>query len=332
MSRLPRSVWEVFRACSDCKSHDAKFKGFAHNYRIPPWRSARLQDVCLVPNSIGIVSRYLENLQNDSSEQAFEEQFANFICASNAIEDAGLSQPDTLVLVKELLADKTLSEYSHDSKSTKEVLQHVHAFLFMKAEVALKGELSEDALLRCHRILMDGIPSEDGFDGYQGSYRSCQLVIGCPLRLSTGEERLPMSPELINDALQQWRVSYNNALTSFQDPIAEAAALKIKLLDIHPFLDGNGRMSRLLFNTLIGRYYPHTLVTFGETAKRRRRYQEAVRESIRRTAPGIFAFFSSRHAAESCIRRLENARIVVGVDELPDEVKDSILVLKRMLD
>lgn len=48
----------------------------------------------------------------------------------------------------------------------------------------------------------------------------------------------------------------NQKVTSDSDLILVAAKTKLKFLLIHPFLDGNGRVSRVLFNALLrrGRY------------------------------------------------------------------------------
>ncbi|KAK6514545.1 hypothetical protein TWF281_004743 [Arthrobotrys megalospora] len=338
-SRNRVCLWTIFdvQARKD-GSGTMPYKGFARNYRIPPWRNIHPEDLWTIPQSLSESAQLLAGLKEEKLQEAFETEFANFIYSSNAIECAGPKQSETLRIVKETIAglnaendgerSETRSTFNSDSTAQREVIQHIRAFLYLKRQISELNHLSEESLLDCHRILTEEIPSSEGVQGYQGRYRLCEMVVGNPLRLRTGEEICCLSPDKVPERTKSWLLDYNTALIDSCDPVAAASELKIKFLEIHPFLDGNGRVSRLLFNGLITNYYPHTIITFGESKHERTRYQQSVRESIRRRTPGIFAFFALQRAARSSLQRLEDIPTNLRPPEL-DRIKDSLQLIAR---
>ena len=86
----------------------------------------------------------------------------------------------------------------------------------------------------------------DNIDDYnKGSYRRCRVgIVGTNLIFPYPEEL----PKLMND--------FNDWLTNKQSvgvihPVELASQTHFRFVDIHPFIDGNGRTARLLMNMLL---------------------------------------------------------------------------------
>ncbi|KAF3909125.1 hypothetical protein ABW21_db0206516 [Orbilia brochopaga] len=316
-----KTLWQLFdttRRHNQQKSLEAD----PWAYRVPRWYPIQPQSLRPLPNTLRESAELLAELVETTGEEGlFEGSFAGFIYSSNAIEQTGPDRLETFRIVRDLLKNhesmdsrwlEITSETSRDFQTRREVVQHVTAFLFLKQHIDEHGQLSEEGLLECHRILMDGVPSSDGETNYQGVYRSCELRVGDPLRNMYGEEKKLAAAAEVKDLMGPWVEKFNEALTGTHDPIAVGSMLKIQFLEIHPFLDGNGRMSRMLLNALVTAYLPHTIITFGENKKERAKYQQSVRETIKTSSPGILAFFSLKRASKATLERLQKAEIILS--------------------
>jgi Fic family protein len=91
-----------------------------------------------------------------------------------------------------------------------------------------------------HAILLDSVR---GRNKNPGEFRRVQNYIGA---LGTGIEQatfIPPSPDLVMPSLDNWEkyIHYNEI-----DELVQLAIVKAQFEIIHPFLDGNGRIGRLL--------------------------------------------------------------------------------------
>jgi Fic family protein len=320
-SRTRILVWEVFNSSQTDTAHNLQVD--PKSYKLPKWHGNISRDsLHRHPRDFLESCNFLSSLKDEGQEAAFEKRFAEFIFDSNAIENAGLDFSGTLRLVRQVLngenveADEAyIAAYSPQDDwnccRRREVIQHVQAFLYLKNQLATT-DLTEDILLETHRILMRGILSDSGYDLYQGKYRVCELEVGKPLYTKLGELRELAGPATIPAKMGVWISAYKHWYHNSKDPISDACRLKIDFLTIHPFLDGNGRMSRMLLNAFITNRFPHMLVTYGTSSKERHRYIGSVREAIRTNNHGVFAFYTLRQAAKSVEAQLEN---------LPSQVK-----------
>ncbi|KAF3933111.1 hypothetical protein ABW19_dt0200132 [Dactylella cylindrospora] len=319
-----RAFQELFRA-----EKEVNIRADSRSYRIPKWfASVHPKDTARLPKMLLDAGQLLDNERDEHGIEEFVDDIARYIYCSNSIEAVGLDRFETYKLVKALLRnfpdplDKSnFQTILDDSVHTREVIQHLQALVFFKAAIKSSSQgLTEELLLDTHRILMRGIPSEDGYTDYEGSYRTCQITVGGPLLSPQGDTVECSPPAAIQQEMTAWIESFNFSLADTTDPIANASRLKIKFLKIHPFLDGNGRMSRMLFTIIITRYYDNLLVCFAENAKGRNKYQSAVRQSIRQDRWSIFAFYALRQAAKDRTEKLERLE---NLDERHDQQKVS---------
>lgn len=162
---------------------------------------------------------------------------------SNAIEGNTLSRQETaLVVEKGITVDgKSITEHL-------EATNHAQALDYIKTLVSKKRyDLNEDDLLNLHRIILQKID-----DANAGKYRSV------PVRIAGSTVVMPNPlkvPELMAEFMK-WLKS------DLSDNIVKISAdAHFKLVNIHPFADGNGRTARLLMNLiLIQEGYPPALI------------------------------------------------------------------------
>lgn len=89
-------------------------------------------------------------------------------------------------------------------------------------------KLSREVLLECHKILMHRHLRE------AGSYRYVQVYVG---------EHIPPAPELVLPLMEDWFAMQGAASTE-----EGIKAAHVRFETIHPFVDGNGRIGRMLLN------------------------------------------------------------------------------------
>ena len=133
--------------------------------------------------------------------------------------------------------------------------------------------LTEDIIKRLHYLFYCGIDLNAA-----GQYRTEQVFI-------TGTEYLPPAPEDVPGQMSEFMEEL--AKKDAMHPVAYAAYAHRRLVDIHPFRDGNGRTARLLMNLiLVSKGY--CLVTIPPVL--RLDYISALQQAQRSVAPSDEAF------------------------------------------
>ncbi len=159
-----------------------------------------------------------------------------------------------------------------------EVCNYVGALLYAQEQLAHpKGlPLSIRLLCNAHRILMDGVR---GMNKMPGEVRRSQNWIGGS---RPGNARfVPPPPEEIADtlgALEKW-LHLDNGLP----PLVRVGLAHAQFETIHPFLDGNGRIGRLLITALTGHWglLEHPLLYLSLAFKRRQQEYYARLAAVR---------------------------------------------------
>jgi fido (protein-threonine AMPylation protein) len=108
-------------------------------------------------------------------------------------------------------------------------------------------QLDKDLLCYLHRSMFD-----DELQAEQsGILRSVGVWIGTPGSTPEHARYIPPKPkelpDLVNTLLQSWREGYESALASGKpEKLKRIVSFHYEFLRIHPFLDGNGRLARLI--------------------------------------------------------------------------------------
>lgn len=131
--------------------------------------------------------------------------------------------------------------YSGNYKGCQMFDNHTNALNFA---ISCDIELKENTPLDIHRFLTKGIPFFENVN-MSGQYRTCSVWIGgheCP--------KFNMIPHFMN----QWfnsTLDWMNKSTSYESAVKVAWASHNMFEVIHPFIDGNGRTGRLIFNKVL---------------------------------------------------------------------------------
>lgn len=177
---------------------------------------------------------------------------------SNAIEGNTLSRMETALVIEKgiTVEGKSLREHL-------EAINHKTALEYIR-EFAKRGHqfLEEKDILYIHSLILKGIN-----DAWAGRYRQV------PVRISGSEVVLPnyvKVPSLMENFMR-WLQSIQG-----EHPVKIAADAHYKLVSIHPWVDGNGRTSRLLMDLILIQHgYPPAIIRKEE----RRRYLSSIEEA-----------------------------------------------------
>lgn len=157
----------------------------------------------------------------------YSENFdVDFTHNSTAIEGNTLTLQETKVIMidKCSIGSKRLREIY-------EVVNHNNAWNYVKNCVKDGIKLNEDIVKELHFMLMDNIITG-------GIYRTQEVRI-------TGAKHIPPSPIVAYDELRQF---YNTLSENNFNDLELASFTHAEFVKIHPFIDGNGRVSRIIMN------------------------------------------------------------------------------------
>lgn len=209
---------------------------------------------------------YLRKSGKIGIEKFDEWFFTELTYNSNAIEGNTLSLKDTSLIINDNIAPKGASlREIHEAKNHKEAIEFLEAY---------EGELNERLILKIHSFILKNIA-----DSFAGKYRRTEV------RISGTEFKPPYAdavPLLVTE-LVKWYKENKKEL----HPVELAAIISAKLVTIHPFIDGNGRVSRLAMNFLLKKAkYPEINIY----VKERGRYLDCINEANHENYKPIISF------------------------------------------
>ncbi len=109
------------------------------------------------------------------------------------------------------------------------------------AEEELKSRpFTLNLLLQLHGILLDSVR---GRNKARGEFRKVQNWIGAAGSTVDTADFVPPSPEVLPEFLDNWEKYYH---LERPDPLVQLAVVHAQFEILHPFLDGNGRLGRLI--------------------------------------------------------------------------------------
>ena len=162
--------------------------------------------------------------------------------SSNALEGNSLTLTETKIVLEDgiTIGGKPLKEHY-------EAAGHSEAFDLL-CRLSKNSSITEDDIKNLHKLFYYRIDAE-----HAGVYRDRAVVI-------TGTDFVPPPPTAVAREMEKFAQSLP-ALKEQLHPVHYAARLHGELVNVHPFVDGNGRTARLLMNlALMQSGYPITVI------------------------------------------------------------------------
>jgi Fic family protein len=175
----------------------------------------------------------LNHLRQNHGEKVAKAFDIEYTYESNKIEGNTLTLQETALVIEKglTIGGKSLNEHL-------EAINHAYAIDFIK-ELAQKNEpITEHNLLQIHSLILQGIDNANA-----GKYRTVQVMI-------SGAKHIPPQPYLVPKEMENLFIWYNKNKGKLH-PVELSAEMHERLVTIHPFIDGNGRTSRLLMNLIL---------------------------------------------------------------------------------
>lgn len=148
---------------------------------------------------------------------------------SNALEGNSLTESETKVVIEDGLTIE-----GKPLRDVYEAVGHAHAYDYIHTLAANKP-LEEPDILELHRLFYEKIDGEKA-----GHYRTAPVFI-------SGSKYAVSPPARIEGDMKKYLKWFND--NEHRLPTPEFAALAHqKFVFIHPFIDGNGRVARLILN------------------------------------------------------------------------------------
>jgi len=180
---------------------------------------------------------------NEIEKKELKDYFAiGLTYSSNALEGNSLTISETKVVLED-----GLTVGGKPLKDILEAVGHKKAYDFMYSLTKEKN-ISEDNIKQLHKLFYQGIDENNA-----GVYRQQRVFIsGSEYSVAPHDKIEPLMEEMLVELNERRRIIH---------PVVFAAELHQKFVYIHPFVDGNGRVVRLLMNmALLHDGYPIVVI------------------------------------------------------------------------
>lgn len=244
------------------------------------------------PDDLNDLLKQLDKLQNEwqlckplngTQLRKMREYFdVTYTYDSNKIEGNTLTYQETHLIVNEgvTIGGKSMREHL-------EAINHYEAIDFI-VDIAQKNEsITERLIKEVHYLILKGIDRANA-----GVYRSVPVLI-------SGSSFKPPEPFLVAKQMEEVMEFYMDNKNKLH-PVILAADMHEKIVTVHPFIDGNGRTSRLIMN-LILIMNGFTIASLKGDYDSRMQYYKALNEAQVKGNKELFY----KLIAETCVSSLE---------------------------
>lgn len=198
----------------------------------------RLDELDLKRDAISAIHESNAALRRAKKEAYFQNIYHSVGIEGNTMT---LSQTRSILETRMAVHGKSIDEHN-------EILGLDSAMKYINATLVNRNDyITLNDILEVHKRVLGHVDPIEG-----GEFRRTQVYVGGHIPPGPGDLSILMN------RFEQW-LNSEHALS--MHPIRYAALAHYKLVHIHPFIDGNGRTSRLLMNTILMRSgYPPVII------------------------------------------------------------------------
>lgn len=215
---------------------------------------------------------------------------------SNRIEGNTLTLSETSLVINDgiTVGGKSMDEHL-------EAINHKEAVRFLRDIASADEALSERVVKMLHELILKNSKHHDE----RGRYRTVPVSI-------TGTTYVPPQPWQVPKLMEDLMLHYQEKQAVLH-PVALAADVHAELVGIHPFIDGNGRTSRLVMNLLLLRSgFPIANISGDRAA--RMAYYESLNASHLHGQADPFRLLVARYVRQSLMAYLAMVSGNIGDD------------------
>ncbi|URC11176.1 MULTISPECIES: Fic family protein [unclassified Flavobacterium] len=234
-------------------------------------------------SEIDVLKEKLDTYRQFDSYKISQALELEYTFESNRIEGNTMTLRETDMVINEglTISGKSMREHL-------ETINHQEAIGFIKDLMQKNNSLNERDLLSIHNLILRGIIPEDA-----GRYRKVQVMI-------QGSSHMPPQPFLVAKEMEEYFIWYEINKNKLH-PVILAAEMHERLVTIHPFIDGNGRTSRLVMNLILMQKGYLIANIKGDYENRMQYYQSLETAQIKKDKED-FLFFIAKIEKESLER------------------------------
>lgn len=151
---------------------------------------------------------------------------------SNAIEGNSLSLQETQMVI-----DYGITIHGHPMREYLEATNHAEAYQYVTALVEKRERITRETILALHGLVMDKILET------KGQFRTVPVYI-------RGSNMTPPPAGEVERLMSEW-IAWIYGEGLLYEPVTRAAIAHHGFEAVHPHIDGNGRVGRLLLNLML---------------------------------------------------------------------------------
>lgn len=227
--------------------------------------------------------RPLKGVHIEKLNQYFDEEYT---FDSNGIEGNTLTLQETSLILNKgvTIGGKSMREHF-------EVINHKEAIDYIKDLVKEKALFNKRILLDIHHLILKNIDMQNA-----GKYRNVDVMIN-------GSAHKPPTFLQVQNLMEEYFNFYEENKDTL-NPVILSAEIHERLVTIHPFIDGNGRTSRLMMNLILLQHgFPITNISSQNNL--RDEYYKSLETVQTGGSKELFYKFVAKNVKNSLIKYLE---------------------------